>query len=373
MGWQKAAQAWPGIESWRYRGALMGSVTGASRTIGCWLLILVCLSLVAFEVQAAASGNGSENKHIQVPNPGAVLWREVRQRDGAVSGRTQVLRGTETGVLINRDGERFRDYRRGQFIRYAAYFLGGVVALLLLYFLLHGKVRIEGGESGRKLLRFELIDRIAHWLLALLFLFLAGTGLLLLFGRFIIIPWLGAEAFSPIASACKEGHNLFGPIFIAALLFFLVRFIARNIPKLVDLRWLLTAGGMIGGGHVRAGFFNAGEKIWFWLVVLFGLAIVGSGLILDFPSLLPQRTMLTLALVVHGLAAVVLFGVALGHIYMGSIGTEGTLEGMKNGYVDENWARTHHDLWLEKAAASVEDKGAEMSTESPGGVPEVTS
>jgi formate dehydrogenase subunit gamma len=37
----------------------------------------------------------------------------------------------------------------------------------------------------------------------------------------------------------------------------------------------------------------------------------------------------------------------MGHIYMGTIGTPGSLEGMKTGYVDETWAREHHSLWYD--------------------------
>ena len=109
--------------------------------------------------------------------------------------------------------------------------------------------------------------------------------------------------------------------------------------------WLLKGGVIMTKTHVSAGFFNAGEKIWFWLVVGFGLVISLSGLVLDFPVFGQGREIMQLALVLHGLAAVILIMVAFGHIYIGTLGTEGSLESMTTGYVDSNWARLHHDRW----------------------------
>ena len=278
-----------------------------------------------------------------VPDPGTDLWRAVRQRGVIEPGRTQIP-GLDSGVLVDVSGEEFRDYRRERFIRYFGWILPGVVLLTLLFHLLHGAITYR--PSGRRVLRFDLYDRIAHWLLALVFLFLGSTGLILAFGRFVILPWSGKEAFSVVASASKEGHNLFGPLFIVALVWVILRFLSRNWPSREDIVWLLRGGGFFGGTHCSAGFFNAGEKLWFWLLFIGGLALSVSGLLLDFPALAPGRDALILALVVHGLAAILLLGFALGHIYVGTIGVQGTLQGMTSGEVDEAWAEAHHDRWF---------------------------
>ena len=213
---------------------------------------------------------------------------------------------------------------------------------------LRGKILIEGGLSGRMVSRFTDYERIVHWTLAIVFLFLAITGLILLLGRPLLIPVFGKGAFSLLASASKEGHNLFGPLFLISLIMMLISFVKRNIYEKGDLTWLLKGGGFIGDGHVSGGFFNMGEKTWYWMVILIGLVIAVSGLILVFPNFGQARVMMELSHVVHVAAALVLMTVSVGHMYMGSIGTEGSLEGMKTGYVDINWVEAHHDRWAKE-------------------------
>ena len=319
-----------------------------------WLWVLLSLGMLL-----PAAGFAASPSQDKVLSPGADLWKEVRGRETAPA--TTQVKGQDTNVLINQWGEKFRDYRRERFVRYAGYLLAGVVVLLLLFHILHGAIKIQ--ESGRKVLRFELYDRVAHWLLAVVFLFLAATGLILAFGRFAILPWLGADAFSILASASKEGHNLFGPLFIVALAWVFIRFVARNIPKWMDVVWLLKGGGILGRAHPSAGFFNGGEKIWFWLLVLGGVLISLSGLALDFPTFMPGRNVLVLSLVVHGAGAVLLLAAAFGHIYL-ALGVQGTLDGMTSGMVDEAWARTHHDRWAAQVAASSQAKGTSGAADS---------
>jgi formate dehydrogenase subunit gamma len=294
---------------------------------------------------------GQENNPaspIMVPNPATDLWRAVRQREAPAVGKTQVG-GVESGVLISSSGEEFRNYRNQDFIGGAAIVIGAFAAVILLFYLLRGTIRVPGGRSGKRILRFTDFERTVHWLAAILFIFLALTGLTLLFGRFVVLPIFGPEAFGLIASASKEGHNLFGPLFLVSVILLFVCFAARNLPARGDLKWLLKGGGMVGTNHVSAGFFNAMEKIWFWAVILLGAVVSISGLILLFPVFEQGREVMQLALIVHGVAAVLFIAGSFGHIYIGTIGTEYSLESMTTGYVDENWAELHHDLWLAEA------------------------
>jgi formate dehydrogenase subunit gamma len=181
--------------------------------------------------------------------------------------------------------------------------------------------------------------------LAIVFIFMAVTGLTLLLGRTLMIPVFGHSTFSVLASASKEGHNLFGPVFFVSLLMMLFSFVKRNIYARGDLTWLLKGGGFIGKSHVTGGFFNMGEKTWYWMVILIGLVISVSGLILVFPNFGQGRVIMEISHIIHGIGAVILIGVSFGHMYLGSVGTEGTSEGMKTGYVDIKWAEAHHDRW----------------------------
>jgi formate dehydrogenase subunit gamma len=311
---------------------------------------LAILLLTVFVMLPQVASASAPRQHKDFPqgvsavSPGSDLWREVRQRDLPLQGVTQV-QGVETGVLINAEGDRWARFRIDNPVRYAPMALLGVILLLILFYALRGKVGIDGGLSGRMVKRFTDYERIVHWTLAIVFLWLALTGLILLLGRTLLIPLFGHHVFSLLASASKESHNLIGPIFLVSLIMMLVSFARRNIYEKGDLTWLLKGGGFIGKSHVSGGFFNMGEKSWYWMVILIGLAISISGLILVSPNFGQGRVIMAISHVVHVFGAIILTAVALGHMYMGSIGTEGSIEAMKSGYVDINWVEAHHDRW----------------------------
>ena len=66
--------------------------------------------------------------------------------------------------------------------------------------------------------------------------------------------------------------------------------------------------------------------------------------------------------VIHGVCALLWIAFWVGHAYIGTIGSEGSLEAMTTGYVDVNWAKQHHDLWYDEIADT-----AEHVTEGPSG------
>ena len=321
------------------------------------LLLLLCLALLQFQAHAADRSSPAPGMVSTVP--GADLWREVRQRDGMISDGISQVKGVDTGVLINVQGDKWARFRINNPVKHAPTVIIVVILVLLLFYVIRGKVNIEGGLSGRMVLRFTDFERVLHWILAIVFLFLAITGLILLVGRPLLIPLFGKPVFSLLASASKEGHNLFGPIFLVSLLMMLYSFARRNIYEKGDLTWLLKGGGFIGKGHVSGGFFNMGEKSWYWLVILVGLAISISGLILVSPSFGQGRVIMEISHVIHVLGAIILMAVSIGHMYMGSIGTEGSSEAMKSGYVDINWVEAHHDRW----AKECHQKGLLISAE----------
>jgi len=329
-----------------------------------WILLLVASTfLVIPDGLARAEG-------VEIPNPGTDLWREVRQRDATpvpapttgidlwqevrqrnaatIPAGTSQVSGTDSEELINALGDQWRRFRMEQLVPYGGYVLGGMVLFVALFYFIRGRVPIHAGASNKVLFRYSVYERMIHWFIASLFLFQAITGVVLLFGRDFLIPVIGHEAFSLLASASKEGHNLFGPLFLLALALIFVRFVRRNIYEKGDLTWLLRGGGVIGKKHVPSNFFNMGEKSMFWLLVFAGGTLVVSGLILIFPNFGQGRALMGLSHAAHGIKAIVMTAVIIGHIYIGSIGMEGALEGMKTGYCDLNWAREHHDWWAQR-------------------------
>ncbi len=307
------------------------------------LASVVAAFLCSAQVAAESAGVQPDREPlhpIRVPNPGTDLWRGVR---GSVAGTTQVA-GVDAGILIHAGGQDWRDFRANLLVPGAVWVFGAVFLLLGLYWLVHGTIEIPGGRSGRLIQRNTLNQRIAHWFMAVLFLFLALTGLVVLFGRELFIDILGARGFGMLAAACKEGHNLFGPLFGFALVWVFLLNMRKNLYERGDLHWLAQGGGFFGG-HESCGEFNAGEKILFWLTMLFGLTIVGSGLVFLFPNFGQGRALMEQAHVIHSLVAVAYVGLVAGHIFFATLGVEGTFESISTGTVDENWARAHHDLW----------------------------
>lgn len=227
----------------------------------------------------------------------------------------------------------------------------GILALLVLFYLIRGMVRIESGRSGRVLVRFNTFERLVHWMTATCFVILALTGLNITFGRQLILPSMGPEAFTAMSQWGKYAHNFLSfPFTLGVVLTFLM-WIAWNIPGRVDLEWVKQGGGMVGHKHPPADRFNAGQKLIYWIVVLGGGLVAASGYLLMFPFYGTDIANMQLAQVVHGVVAVLFIAVMLVHVYMGTIGEEGAFEGMWDGTVDENWAKQHHPIWYEREAA----------------------
>jgi formate dehydrogenase subunit gamma len=347
------------------------STPGSAVLVIAFLLLLVFLLIPQSASAAAPQQQVDFPKGVSALNPGSDLWREVRQRDLPMQGISQV-RGVESGVLINVQGDRWARFRIDNPVKYAPIALLAVILILVLFYALRGKVGIEGGLSGRMVKRFTDYERVVHWVLAIVFLFLALTGLVLLLGRTLLIPLFGHHLFSLLASASKEGHNLFGPIFLVSLVMMVISFARRNIYEKGDLTWLLKGGGFIGKGHVSGGFFNMGEKSWYWLVILAGFAISISGLILVSPNFGQGRVIMEISHVVHVVGAILLIAISIGHMYMGSIGTEGSSEAMKSGYVDINWVEAHHDRWAKQIKENSEIVSAEEFARLQGRAPDST-
>ena len=325
------------------------------------LLMLVCLMVSPFQISAAED---ADTARVIVENPGADLWRNVRQRDLVIEGTSQV-KSIDANVLINISGETWRQYRTMSLIPMAGAAIMLAFLGVVLFRILRGNIKIANGRSGIKVLRFTLNQRVAHWTTAILFVLLALTGLILLFGRKFLIPVFGADGFGGLAIFAKTLHDYLGPAFMISLTVLFVFFVRDNMlsPKL-DLQWILNGGGLFGK-HVSSDRFNAGEKGWFWIAALVGLAIIISGMVLDFPIFGQTRATMEFYLTVHSIAAVIIIVASFGHIYMGTAALEGTFEVMKTGYCDSNWAKEHHDIWYEKVKQDAESTADENHQQPP--------
>jgi formate dehydrogenase subunit gamma len=212
-------------------------------------------------------------------------------------------------------------------------------------------VRLESGRSGRVLVRFSAFERLVHWMTAACFILLAISGLNITFGRPLLLPLIGPDAFTAWSQWAKYAHNYLSFPFTLGVFTIFLMWIAWNIPNRGDVEWLKRGGGIVGHDHPPADRFNAGQKMIYWIVVLGGTAVAVSGYILMFPFYGTNIADMQVAQIVHGVAALLFVAVMLGHIYIGTIGMEGAFEGMWDGTVDVNWAKEHHRVWLEKETA----------------------
>src|SRR5438128_2012183 len=228
----------------------------------------------------------------------------------------------------------------------AVVILGALAALAAAYFLV-GRLRISAGRSGRKVPRFKAVERFAHWLTAASFVVLGLTGLNITFGKHLLLPLIGYDAFSLVSEAAKYVHNFTSFAFMVGLALIVAMFIRDNIPDRTDIEWFRQGGGFIKSKHAPARRFNAGEKLVFWGALGAGILVSISGLLLLFPFYIINILAMQVAQVVHAVIAVLFVALILGHIYIGTLGMEGAFEPMWTGEVDSNWAKEHHDLWFE--------------------------
>ena len=162
------------------------------------------------------------------------------------------------------------------------------------------------------------------------FVILAISGLVLTFGKHILIPVIGYTLFAWLAQAAKIAHNFVAPVFAVALPIFIILFVRDNLPKAYDAKWIAKFGGMLdkSGGHVPSGRFNAGEKALFWgLVCVLSVILIVSGFILLFPTFDQTRQTMAISNTVHMVAAMLATAMACFHIYLGTVGMKGALPG----------------------------------------------
>ena len=306
------------------------------------------------------------------------LWRALRYGSADIT----VSSGGEVATVLMQDGGmRWLNWRKGPLASWGGYLLLATLALLVLFYLIRGRIRIDGKKTGRTITRFKTIERFGHWLLAGSFILLGVTGLVTLFGRFGLIPLIGKDAFATLAIGSKWVHNNVSWAFMLALIMIFVMWIVHNLPDRTDLNWLAKGGGLFKKGvHPPAKKFNAGQKFIFWAVILLGVSVSASGLSLLFPFELPMfaatfeklnaigipqliglgelRTELApheemqYAQLWHAIVAFLMMAIIIAHIYIGSIGMEGAFEAMGSGEVEEQWAREHHALWVEEMKSS---------------------
>jgi formate dehydrogenase subunit gamma len=324
--------------------------------LGTFVLMLVAIALSAPAIAQKLGPDGAPNPTASVIDQQTLLKQVPR-----VEGRIDIP-DTKAAVLIQPAGRTW-DYFHEVLLHWGgAIVILGMIVVLGAAYLIMGRLRISAGRSGQKILRFKAFERFSHWLTAVSFVVLGLTGLNITFGKILLLPLIGPEAFSNVSEAAKYLHNFTSFAFVAGLILIAVIFFRDNLFEKVDAEWLKQGGGFIKSRHAPAGRFNPGEKLVYWLSLAAGVTISASGFLLLFPFFGTDIADMQLAQVIHAVIAVLFVALILGHIYIGTLGMEGAFEAMGTGEVDLNWAKEHHDRWLAQQLASEDRQAHPLAT-----------
>ncbi len=292
----------------------------------------------------------------QIPDPGPLLteaWSRIDPDTAQLLHAQTRVEGISSLPYPNADlFERpvARDWRLGLAdiaTHFGALAILGFSFLLALILAIRGRVPIAEGRDGRTVKRFSLIERANHWMTSLSFLMLAVTGIVIAYGRTLILPF-GEYNLGAAGWISTWGHMILGPSFALGIVVMAVFWLWRNLPSRLDLPWLARAGGFFNDDpdNPPARKFNAGQKLIFWAAFLGGGTMVLSGVALMFPFMLLGLEGTAWTMLVHALLGVAMIAIFIGHIYIGTVGMQGAFWAMWGGDVDRNWAKEHHDLWL---------------------------
>lgn len=324
------------------------------------LVLALAFALPASAQQTPAQkdlAKEQQQRTINQPGNNSEVWREVRSGQANFTN----AQGREAGVLIQPQarfpgqavmstaGEAWRNFRNGPITFYGGWLIVLAVLGIAAFYFTRGPLMLHEKPTGRLIERFSTVERWAHWSVAISFCVLAVTGMCLLFGKHVLLPVLGYTMFGWLGALAKNLHNFLAPLFMVSLVCMIAIYIRDNFPAKGDLGWFAGAFAMFWSGkHVPSGRFNAGEKAYFWLgVVILCITLSVTGAIMLFPNFEQLRSTMQQTNVIHAISAICMILLALGHIYVGTIGVEGAYRNMRDGVTDETWAKEHHQLWYD--------------------------
>lgn len=307
-----------------------------------WMATLALVFVMGVGTAPAQQPSGSNPTAMSVKED--ELLRELNKIQGRIT-----IPEPQAAVLEQPQGREYRTFRERALPWIGGIAILGVILALAVYYFSRGRIRLPPGEqTGRKILRFDVFERFTHWMTATSFIVLAITGLNYIFGKRLLLPLIGPDAFATWSQWAKYAHDFLAWPFMLGVLFMIAVWLKGNLPDRYDFAWIKAGGGFFGKSEPDAGRFNAGQKLVFWSVVLGGIALSVTGIIMLFPFSIADINGMQIAQYVHATVGVLLIAVMLGHIYIGSLGEEGAFDAMWSGEVELGWARRHHRAWVEE-------------------------
>jgi formate dehydrogenase subunit gamma len=206
-----------------------------------------------------------------------------------------------------------------------------------------GRTVVHPGE----LLRHPVYTRVLHWGVAVFFVPALLSGLA------IYSPWF-YRAFTPLFGGGAMTRLLHPWFSLGFVVFFVLQFLNWLRPMTWtpdDRRWLRRIRVYATNAESRepdyVDFFNGGQKLYFWAIAASAVIFLLSGIPMWFPRTFGRITV-DIGYVLHDIAALVMLGGFIVHLYESTAAVRGTFSSMTRGTVDRRWARTHHPAWYRR-------------------------
>ena len=207
-----------------------------------------------------------------------------------------------------------------------------------------GRTIVHEGE----LLRHPVYTRVLHWTVAIFFLLAFLTGFA------VYTPWL-YRLLTPLfggGPATRLLHPWFSLGFVAAFALQILNWMLPMRWRPADTRWLRRFRAYVTNEEkvepADVGFFNGGQKMYFWTIAVCALVFLITGLPMWFPKSLGRATV-AIAYVLHDVAALLMLVGFVVHLYESTAQQPGTFGAMTRGTVSRRWAWTHHPAWYHDA------------------------
>jgi formate dehydrogenase subunit gamma len=203
-------------------------------------------------------------------------------------------------------------------------------------------VSTTDAREPAEITRYNLIERVVHWEVAITFIALMLSGMALAYPR---LAWLSGLFGG--GQTMRAAHPWIGVAFSAGVLAMVIAWARDMLFRHGDGAWARRLGRYSVEGHagVDVGRFNAGQKGYYWVVVALGVILLASGIPLWYPSLTTAGWR-QWARLVHNAAFLVMVGGFIIHVYMSTVMLPGTMSGMTSGKVTRRWAAWHHPRWF---------------------------
>ena len=202
--------------------------------------------------------------------------------------------------------------------------------------------RVTVVRTSKEVVRYSLFERIVHWVVGVTFVYLLLSGMALAYPR---MAWLANGLGG--GQTMRAAHPWVGVVFSAGLLVMVFMWAGAMRFEKSDREWVRRMREYTHTGHtgLDTGRYNAGQKGYYWAVLVFGAVLLITGIPLWFPWMAGAGVRQA-ARIIHNLAYLVMLAGFMIHVYMSTVMFPGTMSGMTSGKVSRRWASWHHPRWL---------------------------